>query len=78
MSKNKKSKPKTTIGVNIEGGKLDAQSVQNLAAGIAVIFEKGHDTHQDQETIQLALKQLGMLGSVHGASVSGSTIHFDG
>lgn len=63
-------------GINIQGPntKVTKESAKALTNGIIKILEAGHQYRADQETIRLALTQLGKLGTAQGNTISNSSI----
>jgi hypothetical protein len=56
------------------GSTVKGEAVEGFAAGIDKIFTSAFNNRIDQDTVRVALEQLGRLGTVH-ASVSDCTIH---
>jgi hypothetical protein len=63
-------------GIQIQGGKVGKKAISALTKGICEIFQIGHEMHMEQETIRTAIKVMGELGTVRGATVSNCNLDF--
>lgn len=69
-----------SIGINIEGSKVDTEGTAQMAQSIIDVLEVGYETHADQNTLQVALDLLGktMPAVVGGQTISGCSISLAG
>lgn len=61
-------------GIHLEGGQVSKKGVETVSEAIVLIFKKGAQHNMDQDTIQLALQQLGNLGTVNYTTISGNSV----
>lgn len=55
------------------GAKVDKDTSTAMASAICAIFQEGHATHQEQDTIQRAIDSLTRVLEVKNVTVTGST-----